>query len=180
MGGDYNAAYKLKIRKPDPSRRVRPWLLLVLLGVPLLLIYLCIRSVRRLAPEPPAEFFEARPEWNAETRKAEQRLALAYWKMAATKVQWDYPYGSALPKQPPPKFQIDVSQIIGQATVPPDSGERYWQRLRNVWSLTPSWRESYEWNTGWLTRIFWFIPRERRMAQTRQLTGCLMSAIREA
>jgi hypothetical protein len=124
-----------------------------LLGVALLLAYLFIRPAARLADNPPAEFTNPRAEWNAQRKEFEHNLALAYWQRAKIDVQWHYLYGSELPEQPPEGFKIDTRQFRGNPAAFAESRERYWRRLRRVWSNPQAWRTSYEWNTDWVTKV---------------------------
>lgn len=157
MGGMYDTGtgYRLAVPKPKPTRRVGLWVILIAL-LPLAAIYFSMRSRMELVPAPPDEFFEVRPEWNAQRRDAEAHLARAYWDRAVATIQWKYPYGFSLPEKPPTEFQIDVRALSHTAKLAPQSKERYWQRLRKVWGLRQSWRETRVWNTDWLTRPFDF------------------------
>lgn len=157
MGGIYETGtgHRVVIPKPKLTKKVGPWLIFIAL-LPFAPIYLSMRSRMELAPTPPSEFFEVRPEWDAGRRDAEAQLARAYWDCAVVKVQWEYPFGFISPEKLPPEFQIDVRALSHAAKLAPQSRERYWQRLRKVWGLRQSWRETRVWKTDWLTRPFDF------------------------
>jgi hypothetical protein len=157
MGGMYatGTGHRVVVPRPRQARRVSLWLFLIAL-VPFAAIYFSMGSRTELDPTLPSEFFEVRPEWNAERRDAEANLARAYWDCAMVNLQWKYPYGFSLPEKPPPDFQIDVRALSLAKKVAPQSRERYWQRLRKVWGLRQSWREIRVWKTDWLTKPFDF------------------------
>jgi len=118
--------------------------------------YFAIPTRMELVPMPPVEFFEARPEWDARRLEIEQRLARAYWDCAVVTIQWKYPYGLRLPEDPPGEFQIDARLLADARKLAPQSRERYWKRLQNVWHLRESWHRVRVWNSGWLTKPFEF------------------------
>lgn len=151
MGGDYTTGGRAGMRKRIRASHIR--LLVSLVGVTLVLAYLFIRPVARLADNPPAEFTNPRPEWDAERKAVEHDLALAYWQRAETALQWNYLYGSELPEQPPPEFKIDTSQFPAMPAAVADSEVRYWRRLRRVWDHRETWETSYEWNTEWVRKV---------------------------
>ena len=157
MGGMFatGTGHRFVIPKREQTRKWRLWLFLFAV-LPIAAIYFSMRSQTELDPTPPSEFFEVRPEWNAERRDAEAHLARAYWHCAVETVQWQYPYGYGLPQKPPPEFQIDVRALSHAEKVAPQSRERYWRRLRKVWGLRQSWREIRVWKTDWLTGPFDF------------------------
>ena len=107
--------------------------------------YASVRSEFRLRSEMPAEFFDARVV-PAPRRPAEERVARAYWKCAVTQIQWEYGYAHRLPEAPPPDFLVPVVEAGSLAA---DSAVRlrYWQKLREAWSVTTLWQRQYEWNT---------------------------------
>jgi hypothetical protein len=153
MGGDYTSGGRAGVPRVRRVHTAYLRLLLLLAGVVLVVAYLFIRPVARLADAPPREFTAPRPEWNAARRSMEERLALAYWQRATTAIQWDYLYGSELPEQPPADFKIDTSDFQGMPAAVAECRARYWRRLRRVWGLPQSWKTSYEWNTEWVTKV---------------------------
>ena len=153
MGGDYSSGGRAGVGKGGRISVPHFRLLLLLVGVALVLAYVFIRPVARLADNPPAEFINPRPEWDAERKAVEHALAFAYWQRAQTVVQWNYPYGSELPEQPPPEFKIDTSQFRGTPAAVAESQARYWRRLRTVWDRPDTWKTSYQWNTGWVRKV---------------------------
>lgn len=158
MGGMFatGTGNRVVIPKRKQTRKVCLWLTLIALPI-VVAIYFLIGSRMELVHTPPGEFFEVRPEWNAERRNVETQLARAYWECAVVTVQWEYPYGYSLPQKPPPEFQVDFRALSSDAAkLAPQSRERYWRRLRKVWGPRQSWREVRVWKTEWLTGPFKF------------------------
>jgi len=153
MGGDYSTGGRAGIGKGRSIGIPHLRLVLVVVGVALVLAFLFIRPVARLAENPPAEFTNPRAEWDAPRKELEHNLALAYWQRAKIDVQFDFLFGSELPEQPPASFKIDPSEFPGNPAAFADSRARYWRRLRRVWSRPQSWKTSYEWNTEWVTHF---------------------------
>ena len=113
--------------------------------------YFAIPTRMELVSTPPVEFLQARPEWDAKRREAEARLARAYWDCAIVTLQWKYPYGIPLPENPPAEFQVDVRVFADAMKLAPQSRNRYWQRLGEVWRLRQSWHEVRVWDFDWFT-----------------------------
>jgi hypothetical protein len=108
----------------------------------------------QLLPEAPAEFIEQSPDWNAKRRAREEEVAQAYWQVAVVSLQEKYPFGSELPVDPPPEFQIDKKYVApGGAKAFSDQRTVYWENLRRTWVQPQSWVERHEWNTQWAARL---------------------------
>jgi len=114
----------------------------ILLVVLCILVYASFRPEFRLRPEMPAEFFDG-STFPAAKRASEEKIARAYWRCAVSEVQWKYGYAQRLPDDPPPEFSIHVAEVLNN----PLSRGRYWQKLRQVWGVSATWQEHYEWNT---------------------------------
>ena len=114
-------------------------------------IYASRPAEMRLRAEPPARFFEERPDWNAKRRAREEQLARAYWERAVRDVQVKYKFGTNLPDEPPAEFRVEEKGLSGSNTkVDPVARARYWGKLRQVWLLPEAWEKSYGWNTDWI------------------------------
>ena len=129
------------------------------------------QPIYELREDMPPQFVDAPAAASAADRAGEQRLAQAYWDLARTAVHTRYIYGSALPADPPPEF--DVSSTA--AAVPPSSPAkattanrpgrksavrladsssarvRYWHKLQQVWLEPYAWQTHREWSTAWFT-----------------------------
>lgn len=131
-----------------PGLQVALWL--VAMAASPLFIYLSTRSVMRLRSDPPLEFFDER-NLDASQRATEDVLAQAYWESAVRYVQWKYAFGKNLPDQPPPEFKADETGLPAEALKSdPAARARYWQKLRQVWTLPQAWEASYTWDPGWV------------------------------
>jgi hypothetical protein len=122
--------------------------------LPLLVValyaYLSTDTVIRLRPVPPPEFFDVEPDWSAERRATEERLAQAYWERARNVLRGRYTFGSVLPETPPEEFKVEVQDISKTLANSPEVRSRYWRNLRRVWLLPKSWEKHYQWNPKWL------------------------------
>ena len=118
------------------------------------LVYFSTRPRDRiqLSADPPPEFLLARPEWDAKRRKAEQRLAQAYWECAVRVVQWHYYYGTELPPTAPALFRIDAQAQPGAATDTAATRDYYWQLLRKAWLQPQAWKVVHERDDEWLMK----------------------------
>lgn len=117
-----------------------------------LFVYLSTPSVMRLKVDPPAQFFDTRPEWSAERQEKEEWLAWAYWRRAGAYVQWRYEFGEKLPVDPPLEFRIEEKELpsSGFADAAAASRVRYWRKLRQVWNQPQTWDRTYQWDTQWV------------------------------
>jgi hypothetical protein len=118
--------------------------------------YFAIPTRMELVSTPPSEFLQARSEWDAKRREAEAQLARAYWNCALVTLQWKYPKGVRLPETPPAEFHVDARELADALKLVPQSRERYWQRLREVWRMRQSWHRVRVWDLDWFTKPFEF------------------------
>lgn len=126
-----------------PRRRSRTGLYL-LLAVAGFFVFESVQPVMRLRPNPPPSVVGARLNDSTLRHHSQLRMAHACWAYAIDSVQDLFPYGSSLPKDPPPSARSGILK-------PTAIGELCWPRLRNAWPRPDSWKRSYEWNTGWIT-----------------------------
>jgi len=126
----------------------------LVLMLPLLGVYLSIRTVMRLQADPPSDFIDQFASLNLKRRVPEVVIAQAYWQVAEASLQEKYPFGSQLPADPPNEFQVDSKYIPPKGAKPfSESRTRYWDKLRKIWVQRECWEEHHEWNTQWLTRL---------------------------
>ncbi len=112
--------------------------------------FLSYRPVARLRSDPPKSFIDTHKGWDAKRQAAEERVARAYWSVAIENVQLKYPFGSALPDDPPPDFSIaDKDLPTGGFEKSPATRARYWQKIRETWGLPQAWDKSYRWTLMW-------------------------------
>jgi len=134
--------------KPAPAQRPIGSLVALCLAAiapTALFIYLSTRPVTRLQDEPPATFFDSRQGLSSKQAATAERLARAYWDWASQHLQRKYPFGTALPDEPPPGFEVDGRDFPKGA-----EGDlvrhRYWRKLREVWGQPQAWETSNGWN----------------------------------
>jgi len=114
-------------------------------------IYASALPVIRLRAEPPAGFFDKRPDWSAKARTREEQLARAYWERAVRNVQAKYKFGTNLPDEPPAEFTVEEKGLSGSSPkIDPAARARYWGKLRQVWVLPEAWEKSSGWNMAWI------------------------------
>lgn len=133
------------------NRTIDRWLLLLIpFGI---FAAISIRPVWRLKVDPPPEFLQPDPSWNAKRRATEEEVARGYWKSAVGAVQWEYGFGSNLPATAPGDFRVEEVNPR-MADLPQDAATRarYWAKFRQVWLLPQTWEKSYGWDTGWVLR----------------------------
>ncbi|MDE3180567.1 MAG: hypothetical protein KGM47_13020, partial [Acidobacteriota bacterium] len=130
---------------PQTSSASR-WALVVVALIPtILFLYLMNRPVMRLKSEPPAEFLNAYPEWTSQHQDVATKMGEAYWDWAALHLARDYPFGSSLPEQPPPSFEVEGPGF--PTGVDADLARmRYWNKLRELWTNPQSWERVNTWN----------------------------------
>jgi hypothetical protein len=159
--------------------RRRPWLLynrtfdrLLVLLVPLAwFIYSSWRPLYELRGEMPPQFVDVPAAASAADKGREQRLAQAYWKMARTAIRPRYIYGSTLPSDPPPDFDVNSTaaavpafysakvstanrRVRKSGVGPKDASSarvRYWHKFQQVWLEPYAWQAHQEWSTAWFT-----------------------------
>lgn len=136
--------------KKPPRRAPSLWKWLLVIGLGLFFVYRSTLPVVRLQSEPPPQFIGPTSGERAGQEKPEERIALAYWKVAVRSIQSEYSSRKTLPPVPPPEFRINPksAELSGYS-----SAERnlYWRRLRDVWTRPEIWQVSYGWNTDWFT-----------------------------
>ncbi len=114
-------------------------------------IYASALPVSRLRAEPPAGFFEERPDSSAKRRAREEQLARAYWECAMQDMQAKYKFGANLPDEPPAEFRVEEKDLSGRSPkVDPVARARYWGKLRQVWVLPEAWEKSSAGNMDWI------------------------------
>jgi hypothetical protein len=154
-------AEPVKLGKPRRSKRKLSTGLVVLAIVLGLFAYFSYRPVLRLRPNPPKGFVDTQKGWDAKRQAAEERVARAYWDVALEKTQFKYPYGTALPVDPPPEFSIEDKDFpSGGLEKSSALRARYWQKVRAVWVLPQAWEKSYRWS------VMWFYDGLRSFEQT--------------
>jgi Txe/YoeB family toxin of Txe-Axe toxin-antitoxin module len=96
-----------------------------------------------LQAEAPPEFADENPSWSDKRRVEEEEIARDYWRAAAFSLPRIYPFGSQLPADPPPEFQVDnqyaTTREAGSAA---KTRAHYWEQLRVCWGQSRFWVES--------------------------------------
>jgi hypothetical protein len=107
-----------------------------------------------LKAEAPADFADESPSWSAKRRVEEEETARDYWRAAAFSLPRMYPFGSQLPADPPPEFQIDnqYATTPGAESVA-KTRARYWEKFRVCWGQRRSWVESQPVKEAWADRL---------------------------
>ena len=96
-----------------------------------------------LQAEAPSDFADENPSWSVKRRVEEEEMARDYWRAAAFSLQRIYPYGSQLPADPPPEFQVDnQSDTTGGAASAAKTRAHYWEKFRACWGQRRFWVES--------------------------------------
>ncbi len=120
------------------------------LGIIALLVmvaYFALSPVIRLRPNPPAAFFDNSPTWTAAQRTRENDVARAYWAVAVTRIAPRYPFGSALPANPPDDFALsETARPRTATTAGAEARNRYWQNLQAVWAQPQAWERTSNWD----------------------------------
>lgn len=147
MRRDYSPINDLYGAEPEhaPSGHRRRGWLIVALGLASLFCYESIRPVNHLRLNPPPGFVEARSGLEATELRKRERMARSYWEMAVNSVQYSYPFGTALPRTPPPDFRLQDEGDPGTRIL-------YWGKLCELWNQPATWATSYEWDTDWVKR----------------------------
>ena len=134
---------------PRGKTKIRVGLVLLAL-VAGVFTFLSYRPVARLRPDPPASFIETHKGWDAKRQAAEERVAHAYWTVAIEEVQLKYPFGAALPDDPPPEFSLEGRDSpSGGFDKSPATRAHYWRKIRATWGLPQAWDKSYRWSLMW-------------------------------
>lgn len=134
---------------PRRKIKIRTGLVLLVLGA-VAFTYFSYRPVARLRPNPPRSFIDMQKGWDAKRQAAEERVARAYWSVAIEDVQVKYPFGAALPDDPPSEFSIaDQDFPSGGFEKSATTRARYWKKIRETWGLPEAWDQSYRWSLMW-------------------------------
>jgi hypothetical protein len=108
----------------------------------------------RLQAERPPDYVDQNPNWNSKRRDREEEVAQAYWRVAVENLQGKYPFGSELPADPLPEFQVDSKyDPPGGAKALTETRNYYWERLRSCWLQREYWVETPVGNVNWITRL---------------------------
>jgi hypothetical protein len=116
-----------------------------------LFVYRSWQPVMHLRTAPPADFLDAQTTWTPAQRRAEERLARAYWDVAVKLSRSVYVYGDRLPPEPPAVFSVDAKAYPSAVESAAQAKLRYWRNLQRAWQSPESWDHTYEWHTDWLT-----------------------------
>jgi hypothetical protein len=116
-----------------------------------LFVYRSWQPVMHLRSTAPADFLDSQSAWTPEQRRAEERLARAYWDVAVRLSRSVYVYGDRLPPEPPAVFSVDEKAYPSAVESAAQAKLRYWRNLQKVWPSPESWDHTYEWHTDWLT-----------------------------
>jgi hypothetical protein len=111
-----------------------------------------------LQGEAPPNFADESPNWSAKRRAKEEETARDYWRAAAFSLQRRYPFGSQLPADPLPEFQVDNQyDPTEDARAVAETRARYWEKLRACWVQRRFWLESQPEKETWEDRLrrFW-------------------------
>jgi hypothetical protein len=93
-----------------------------------------------LQSEMPPDFPDQSPYWSAKRRVKEEETAEAYWRAAASSLQMRYTFGTVLPPNPLPEFQIDIQYApTGGEGAVTEARARYWEKLRAYWGQRRFW-----------------------------------------
>ena len=114
-------------------------------------VYKSVDRVMVLRPEPPAEYLDVQSTWTEKQRKAEDKLARAYWETARKISLVSHHFGDRLPDDPPGEFSVDAKSYPSVLEPASAARARYWRNLDKVWTNPNAWETTYTWHTGWLT-----------------------------
>lgn len=137
-----NELYGVEPARQEPQRKsVLGLVIVMLLGG--LALYESVHPVMRLRSEPPPAFLKNRASRKVTATRAQENIGQSYWTTAAEYVSEKYPYGDALPSNPPEGFTLAMGGDYATSSV-------YWQRLRGLWRQPDMWVRSYQLDTGWI------------------------------
>lgn len=128
---------------PSPRANNRTWLY-VLITIAAFFAIESVRPVMRLRPSPPASVVNMSLGYGKDQQSSKQRIARPCWDYAVTSLQEIYPYGSGLPRKPPPRVRHTIRTSSAVSSL-------CWPRLRKAWTQPESWVRSYEWSIDWAT-----------------------------
>jgi hypothetical protein len=107
-----------------------------------------------LQAEAPPEFADDGPSWSVQRRVEEEEMARDYWRVAAFSLPRLYPFGSQLPADPPPEFQVDNQYATNrEAGSAAKTRAHYWEKLRVCWGERRFWLESQPVKETWADRL---------------------------
>ena len=112
-------------------------------------IYLFTSPVIRLRANPPAAFLDESTGQTAKQQAVESQTAQAYWAVAVNDIETRYGFGSALPADPPDSFKVEEKSPSGVVRVDEAARDRYWEKLREVWSEPDSWERTSNEGVTW-------------------------------
>jgi hypothetical protein len=144
-------------------RRHRSDKLLYPLLIAFILIIISYRTSYRLRPEMPAVFYSESAPYSSQpridlkrsktpnlpNRELQREIAMAYWRVAQTNVQYKFSYGHPLPGDIPAEFSI-APGALGPNASDPAIRLFYWRRLQEVWFLPEIWNKNHEWDWSWV------------------------------
>jgi hypothetical protein len=107
-----------------------------------------------LQSEMPPDFPDQSPYWSAKHRAKEEETAQAYWRAAAFSLQKRVSFGTVLPADPLPEFQVDTQYApTGGEGAITETRTRYWEKLRAYWGKRRFWVASQPVNDTWEERL---------------------------
>jgi flagellar biosynthesis chaperone FliJ len=107
-----------------------------------------------LQSEMPPDFPDRSPYWSVKRRAQEEETARAYWRAAASSLQSRYTFGSVMPADPLPEFQVDVQYApTGDERAATETRTRYWEKLRAYWGQRRFWVANPPVNETWGERL---------------------------
>lgn len=110
-------------------------------------LYESVHPVMRLRSEPPPILLKRKINRKVSATRAQEHMAKANWSAAAEYVSEKYPYGKALPNNPPEGFTLAMGGDY-------ETSSLYWQRLRDLWDQPDMWVGSFQVDTAWINSAF--------------------------
>jgi hypothetical protein len=83
---------------------------------------------------------------------ADPALADEYWKLAGNVVQWKYPFGNALPSNPPHDFALPAESLRKKEWASDSAKFAYWTELKREWPRPEAWRRTAKLDPSWAGR----------------------------
>lgn len=102
----------------------------------------------RLNNDPPQQY---RTTPLAPGGQANAELADQYWVLAVQVIQWKYPFGTALPRDPLPEFTLLPKSAANNRSAAA-ARQQYWDLLRQLWSRPEVWHRKLEFDVSWAGR----------------------------
>jgi hypothetical protein len=113
----------------------------------LVFVVMSLRPVHRLRPNAPQSFLQATVAGDISA----DRWGGAYWQVARN-ICWKFPYGEALPEDPPAEFRISEEHSVSPSAAA-HLRTVYWNQLRTAWSSPEAWSTTYELNFHWIPEV---------------------------